>query len=178
MLAKNMLKSSIVRALICITALNLSACTNSPDTSGESPDALLENLSLDGQGDLRPEEVNVFQEEPNDGSSPDPVRRADNLDDAEDAELGRDAQEVFLSATLCEGSERSFPRDAATTQSASANFAFQDSLIYSMTASVGDIDGDGRTDLLIGDEAYLNCGDEGFAKLVLTPFESLALSWI
>ena len=50
-------------------------------------------------------------------------------------------------------------------------FTLSDSTVKANTGAVGDVDGDGRVDFVIGSQIFFNCGDAGFARLEIPTSE-------
>ena len=174
------------RALAFIFSLLSLACSSEPSVDGL--DTLVQEV---GDADLAREaegreqsEVGISEESPRDVLAPEreedvmlgPLEEVQEMADAPPQGPEEPTSAEPFSIALCADAEPSFAGAGAATTSASARFAFLDTGRAAMTGSIADVDGDGRSDLLVGRELFMNCGDSGFASLTLPDIDTPELS--
>lgn len=102
----------------------------------------------------------------------------DSVPDAADSsEVSSDVSVTWVPVVTekpaqCATGELLFAPADATTATADALFDAIAAEFSEICGSVGDVDGDGRTDLLVGDRLLLNCGDDGFVDVGLPGVEA------
>lgn len=110
-----------------------------------------------------------------DADTPDASPPADDVSDAAAAPWSWTVPVTDKPSVCATAPELLFSVAELPAESEAALFAAVQAEQESLCASVGDVDGDGRSDLLIGDELFFNCGDAGFARADMPGLEA---SWI